>query len=100
MIGDKKKQKGEADLACFVVHVLCLLQRNVGNCDNRHQDIYHGKVTQLLSDIAYSIFSLNAPWVVSVWEMDLPYCVFVLLRGQRLYKINALIKDGYYNNFM
>jgi len=24
MIGDKKKQKGEADLACFVVHVWCV----------------------------------------------------------------------------
>jgi hypothetical protein len=101
MIGDKKKQKGEAHLACRVVHVWCLLQRNVGNCDKMHQDSYRGKVIQLLSDIAYFIFSLKAPWVVSVLEMDPPYCLSVLLRGQRLYKINAPIKDGgCYNSFM
>jgi len=81
MIGDKTKQKGEADLACCVVHVWCLLHRNVGNCDKRHQGSYHGKAVQLLSNIAYSIFSLKAPWVVSVWEMDLPYYLSLLLRG-------------------
>jgi hypothetical protein len=101
MIGDKKKQKGEADLACCVVLVWCLLQRSVGNCDKRHQDSYRGKIIQLLSDIAYSVFSLKTPWAVSAWETYLPYCLSVLLRGQRLYKITALIVSGcYYNIFM
>jgi hypothetical protein len=81
----------------------CLLfvAKECGNCDKRHQGSYHGKVIHLLSDTAYLFFALKAPSVVSVWEMDLPYCLSVLLRGQRLYKITALIKSGnYYNNFM
>jgi hypothetical protein len=59
------------------------------------------KEIKLLSEIAYSVFALKASWVVSVWVMDLPHCLSVTLRGQRLYKITPLIKSGNYpDNFM